>query len=120
MGRALLRLRDSNVAIIGSGFATFHNFHAMSSGASSRPDFRSRNDEWSRAVSGAVQEPDATMRQQKLENWRSFPNAYEMHPFQRAEHFLPLIVAAGAGGNAAAKSYTDAFRGLDMFSYYWD
>ena len=43
----------------------------------------------------------------------------EMHPLGGGEHFMPLIVCAGAGGNGVAEKYMDAFSGLDMYSYYW-
>ena len=35
-------------------------------------------------------------------------------PFDR------LLVCAGAGGDQAGKSYSDAFLGLDIVSYYWN
>jgi len=122
MGRALARLRDSNVAIIGSGFASFHNLRIMRSimsGTSNDPKFPERNAEWNCAVTAAMTETDGKKREDQLSQWRSWANAYEMHPRGGAEHFLPLLVAAGAG-EGAAKSYTDEFLGLDMYSYYWD
>lgn len=119
MGRALSKLRDSNVAIVGSGFPTLHNLRAMFSGLTQESSFKSKNDAWSRAVNEAVKEQDPEERQKKLEGWRKFPGAYDMHPRGGAEHFLPLIVCAGAAGEAKGKIYTDKFMGLDMFSYYW-
>ncbi|KAK5156083.1 hypothetical protein LTR04_005700 [Oleoguttula sp. CCFEE 6159] len=120
MGRALSRLRDSNVAIVGSGFASFHNLRIMFSRVAGEPAFRKRNEEWSHAVSGAVKEKDISAREEALSKWREWPGAYEMHPRGGAEHFLPLVVCAGAGGEGQAKSYTDSFMGLDMYSYYWE
>jgi len=122
MGRALSRLRESNIAIIASGFASFHNLrilYSIRSGAVQDPDFYRRNKEWSEAVSNAVSEDDHKQREQGLTKWREWPAAYEMHPKGGAEHFLPLIVAAGAG-EGRAQHYTDEFMGLDMYSYYWD
>ena len=60
------------------------------------------------------------LREKKFEGWRSWPNAYTMHPRGGAEHFLPLIVCAGAGGATEGRKYADDFRGVDMWSYYWD
>lgn len=120
MGRALLKLRDSNIAIIGSGFASFHNLRHMFSGATHSPAFKKRNDEWSKAVLDAVMEEDAEVRGKRFEQWRDWPNAYESHPRGGAEHFLPLIVCAGAAGDGQAKSYKDTMVGLDIFSYYWE
>lgn len=120
IGQALSSLRAQNIAIIGSGFATFHNLRVMFSGASGTPDFKKANVEWSDAVTDATVEPDVELREQKFEGWRKWPGAYTMHPRGGAEHFLPLIVCAGAGGTTEARRYADDFRGLDMWSYYWD
>jgi aromatic ring-opening dioxygenase catalytic subunit (LigB family) len=120
MGQALATLRDSNIAIIGSGFSSFHNLRLMFSGITDDPSFRTRNKAWNKALGDVIEEEDVVKRGEKLEKWRDFPSAYEMHPRGGAEHFLPLVVCAAAGGNGKAKSYTDKFLGLDMYSYYWD
>lgn len=123
MGQALQKLRESNIAVVASGFATFHNLSLMLSmfrKGSKDPAFRARNDAWSLAVMDGIKDAEPDSRRKKLETWRNWPNAYEMHPRQGAEHFLPLIVAAGAGGPGEAKSYIDEFIGLDIYSYYWE
>ncbi|KAL9093036.1 MAG: hypothetical protein Q9165_004174 [Trypethelium subeluteriae] len=119
MGRALSALRDSNIAIIGSGFASFHNLRLMFSGITADPEFRERNEAWSKAVTDAVLEEHVEEREKKIKSWRDWPAAYEMHPRGGAEHFLPLIVCAGAAGEGSGLSYTDKYMGLDMHSYYW-
>lgn len=120
MGQALAALRKENVAIVGSGFPTFHNLRLMFSGAFESPDFRSAIEEWSSVLNEAVLTADADERLAKLEHWREFPHAYQMHPRGGAEHFLPLIVTAGAAGSTSGGLYGDEFRGNDMFSYYWE
>jgi len=120
MGQALSKLRDSNVAIIGSGFASLHSFRVMASGLTKDPAFIQRNVDWSKAVTNATLETSVEKRKTAFDGWREFPGAYEMHPRGGAEHFLPLIVCAGAGGEGKAKNYTDKFMGLDMYSYYWE
>ncbi|KAK8211267.1 extradiol ring-cleavage dioxygenase [Phyllosticta citricarpa] len=120
MGRALAKLRERNVAIVGSGFATLHNLRHMFSGVTEEPEFRALNAAWSSAVTDAVKEANIDERERKLVGWRKYPASYEMHPRGGAEHFLPLIVCAGAGGEQIAKFYADEFVGLDMFSYYWE
>ncbi|PKS08445.1 hypothetical protein jhhlp_005078, partial [Lomentospora prolificans] len=61
MGKALQKLRDENIAIIGSGFASFHNLSKMGElmmgrqrlGGAGSP-FRGRSDEWNAALTDAV------------------------------------------------------------------
>ena len=120
LGRALYSLRAQNIAIVGSGFATFHNLRLMFSGASSTPDFKKQNTEWSAAVTDAAMTGDADARARKFEDWRKWPNAYTMHPRGGAEHFLPLIVCAGAAGETKGRKYADDYNGTDMWSYYWE
>jgi aromatic ring-opening dioxygenase catalytic subunit (LigB family) len=120
MGRALYSLRQHNIAIIGSGFASFHNLRLMFSQAAQSSAFRERNAKWSRAVTEAVETEEIDERGRRLEGWRNWPHTYESHPNGGAEHFLPLIVAAGAGGQGKAKSYADEFMGMQMYSYYWE
>ncbi|KAH8731689.1 Extradiol ring-cleavage dioxygenase, class III enzyme, subunit B [Phaeosphaeriaceae sp. PMI808] len=120
VGQALSSLRAKNIAIIGSGFATFHNLRLMFSGASSTPDFKKQSIDWSNAVTDAALTNDQGERARKFDNWRTWPNTYTMHPRGGAEHFLPLIVCAGAAGTTKGRKYADDFRGLDMWSYYWD
>jgi aromatic ring-opening dioxygenase catalytic subunit (LigB family) len=119
MGRALARLRDSNIAIIGSGAASFHNLSLLFSGVTSDAKFKSRNTEWSKAVMNAVLEKDVDKREKLFKGWRAWPGGFEMHPRDAGEHFMPLIVCAGAGEDQAAETYTDEFAGVEMFSYYW-
>jgi aromatic ring-opening dioxygenase catalytic subunit (LigB family) len=120
IGKALSNLRAQNIAIVGSGFATFHNLRLMFSGVSSTPEFKKQNVDWSDAVTDAAMTDDADARARKFEDWREWPNAYTMHPRGGAEHFLPLIVCAGAAGTSEGRKYADDFRGVDMWSYYWD
>jgi len=120
IGQAVSSLRSQNIAIVGSGFATFHNLRLMFSGVTATPDFKKQNTDWSNAVTDAALTDDEAARGKKFEDWRKWPNAYTMHPRGGAEHFLPLIVCAGAAGTTAGRKYTDDFQGVDYFSYYWD
>ncbi|KAF1976154.1 Extradiol ring-cleavage dioxygenase, class III enzyme, subunit B [Bimuria novae-zelandiae CBS 107.79] len=122
IGRALAPLRAQNIAIIGSGFASLHNMRAMFLGQTSIPSFKSLHEEWSKAVGDAVTTQDVEAQKTKFEGWRKWPGAYDMHPRGGAEHFLPLIVCAGAGSGSEtkARAYADEMLGLQMWSYYWD
>ena len=119
IGRALRPLREQNIAIVGSGFASLHNPRAMFSGTTRTPSFKVLNQEWSAQVTDAAMTEDTEERGKKFEGWRKWKGAYDMHPRGGAEHFLPLIVCAGAG-DGKAKAYSDDFMGLDMWSYYWE
>jgi len=124
MGQALSALRDDNIAIVGSGFATFHNLRIMFSMRHQDPQtaahFKTQLDTWSRAVTDAVSLEGPGQKQAALSRWRTFENSYTMHPRGGAEHFLPLIVLAGtAKEGEKTGSYADEFGGLDMWTYYW-
>src|SRR3546814_13868043 len=53
-------------------------------------------DAFDEALTAAVTDPDPVARDARLAAWESLPHARLAHP--RAEHLLPLMVAAGAGG----------------------
>jgi aromatic ring-opening dioxygenase catalytic subunit (LigB family) len=121
MGRALNRLRDSNIAIVGSGFASLHNLREMLSlNPRSVGQIKPKIDAWNAALGDAVMQATTKEREAKLLHWREFPHAYETHPASAAEHFMPLLVCASAAGDQVGKAYKDDYHGLDMFSYYWD
>jgi aromatic ring-opening dioxygenase catalytic subunit (LigB family) len=93
-GRALAPLREEGVLIVGSGMS-FHNLRGYL-----RPETMERArafDEW---LTRAVELP-ADERDVRLVTWRNAPFAEYAHP--REEHLLPLMVAAGAGGDAPGK-----------------
>ncbi|QSZ33677.1 hypothetical protein DSL72_005248 [Monilinia vaccinii-corymbosi] len=118
MGQALAPLRARGIAIIGSGMPTFHNLRLMFGGIT--PAIAARNKEWSDRLTATLRIADAEERGRKLEDWRSWTGAAEAHPEMGQEHFLPLIVCAGAGGNVSAKGWEDRIRGEPQWSYYWD
>lgn len=123
MGQALAKLRDSNVAVVGSGFASFHNMGLMRGlmmGMMESKGVKSRLDGFAAALDPAILEDKVEEREKKLKEWRSFPSSYDAHPRGGAEHFLPLLVCAAAGGEGVAKSYKDEFLGVDIWSYYWE
>ncbi|EGX94321.1 aromatic ring-opening dioxygenase LigB subunit, putative [Cordyceps militaris CM01] len=129
MGRALAALREDNVAIVGSGFASFHNLGIMRSlrgfaGNSLDKNwlaFKAKTDEWNAALTEAVAPANATERADRVARWRELPHADMMHPPRGGEHFMPLIVCAGAAReeDGAAKTYKDEYMGVDIFTYYW-
>jgi aromatic ring-opening dioxygenase catalytic subunit (LigB family) len=94
MGRALEPLRDEGVAIIGSGM-TFHNMSIIRNGSSSRVYGKGFDD----SLTDAICLSDLEERTKKLSDWENMPASREAQPIGAAEHFMPLLVIAGAGGN---------------------
>ncbi|KAH7027223.1 Extradiol ring-cleavage dioxygenase, class III enzyme, subunit B [Microdochium trichocladiopsis] len=124
MGQALSALRDDNIAIVGSGFASFHNLRIMFSlrhqDEQTAAQFKASVDRWNQSVTDAVSKDGIEEKEEALSRWRDIDGSYVMHPRGGAEHFLPLIVVAGAArGDEKLGKYSDEFVGLDMWTYYW-
>ncbi len=109
IGRALAPLRDEGVLIVGSGMS-FHNMRAFM-----RPDSlpRSREfDDWLTSVC----EGEPAARDAALASWDAGPSARFCHP--REEHFLPLLVAAGAaGGEPGRRVFSDEVMGVRVSAF---
>jgi aromatic ring-opening dioxygenase catalytic subunit (LigB family) len=102
MGRALAPLRDRGVLIVGSGMS-YHNVAAMFSGRGN--EAAAAFDAW---LGEAVHDPGT--REEKLIAWQSAPGGRESHP--RAEHLLPLMVAAGAAdGDSGVRNFSESIAG---------
>lgn len=110
-GRALAPLRSEGVLILGSGFS-YHNM----AGVDARAVAASRDfDAWlQETLVGCA----GTARAQRLCRWADAPSARYAHP--REEHLLPLMVAAGAGGDDAGACVfhqEDMFGGITISSF---
>jgi len=102
-GAALAPLRAEGVLILGSGFS-YHNL----AGVDARAVAASRTfDDW---LQQALVTGDPAARERCLLDWEQAPAARQAHP--RAEHLLPLMVAAGA---AAGEPGSCCFHQDDMF-----
>lgn len=120
MGLALKSLRDSNIAIIGSGSASSHNMPLQFSGKYDAATYKQKSVEFSEAVTKAVTTRDEVERGRLFEGWRGWPSGREIHPERTGDHFMPLVVCAGAAGpDVAAEWYEDELMGLGMVSYHW-
>jgi 4,5-DOPA dioxygenase extradiol len=91
LGQALAPLAHEGVLIVGSGSLT-HNLHEFRAGHGHEEAYATEFVAW---VREAVQQGDGARLQRTLE---LAPHAQRAHP--TTEHFLPLLVAAGAAGNA--------------------
>lgn len=95
-GRALAPLRDEGVLIIGAGMS-FHNMRGYGDPRFTRPseDF----DHW--LVESVAMTP--AERAERLIHWEAAPAGRLSHP--RAEHLLPLMIAAGASDGRGEHIY---------------
>lgn len=91
LGQALAPLTDESVLIVGSGSLT-HNLHEFRTGHGHEEAYATEFTAW---VREAVQQGDGARLQRTLE---LAPHAQRAHP--TTEHFLPLLVAAGAAGGS--------------------
>ncbi|MDR3750545.1 MAG: class III extradiol ring-cleavage dioxygenase [Terracidiphilus sp.] len=111
-GRALAPLRDEGVQIVASGMS-FHNLRGYF-----KPETRERAQAFDGWLTQAVESP-AAERDALLAGWRKAPFAAYSHP--RAEHLVPLFVAAGAGGDAPGKRiFGDEPLGAAISAYRFD
>ena len=111
-GRALAPLRDQGVPIVASGMS-FHNLRAYF-----QPETRERARAFDAWLTDAVQTP-AEDRDRLLTAWREAPFAAFSHP--REEHLIPLLVAAGAGGEApGVRIFSDEPMGAAISAYRFD
>lgn len=111
-GRELAPLRDEGVLIVGSGMS-FHNLRSYF-----RPEMPERARVFDAWLTHAAELP-ADERDALLTGWREAPFAAYAHP--REEHLIPLIVAAGAGGEApGTRIFSDEPMGAAISSYRFD
>ena len=95
LGKRLGPLRDQGVLIIGSGVLSHNLREAFTGHHETTPDWVVLFDQW---VERHAAQPDA------LVSWRSeAPYAARNHP--TPEHFLPLLIVAGAAGADVAVSF---------------
>lgn len=97
-GQALAPLADEGVLIVGSGSLT-HNLYEFRAGHWHDEAYASEFVAW---VREAVQQGDGGRLRRALE---LAPHAQRAHP--TCEHFLPLLVAAGAAGDAVPARVID-------------
>jgi aromatic ring-opening dioxygenase catalytic subunit (LigB family) len=111
-GRVLAPLRDEGVLILGSGMS-FHNLRGYFQPQT--PERARAFDAWlTRAIESPAAERDAF-----LTGWSEAPFAAYAHPSE--EHLIPLMVAAGAGGDApGTRIFADEPMGAAISAYRFD
>jgi 4,5-DOPA dioxygenase extradiol len=98
LGRALAPLAQEGVLVIGSGSLT-HNLQEFRTGDTGEADYAREFTHW---IRNAVQQGDSDRLVHALERG---PHAQRAHP--TTEHFLPLLVAAGAAHNLSPATVLD-------------
>lgn len=91
LGNALAPLRDEGILIIGSGMS-YHNMRMFGSRDENHMEVAKRFDDW------LTETLNSDARDEKLVHWLDNPEARACH-WPTPEHFLPVMVAAGAGGS---------------------
>jgi aromatic ring-opening dioxygenase catalytic subunit (LigB family) len=107
-GEALAPLREEGVLILGSGMS-FHNLRVYGDPRVAEPS--SAFDAWLTGAAGAAPAERADL----LAQWEAAPYARFCHP--RAEHLLPLMVAAGASDAPGAHDYGELVLGGAVSAY---
>jgi aromatic ring-opening dioxygenase catalytic subunit (LigB family) len=111
-GRALAPLRNEGVLIVASGMS-FHNLRGYF-----RPETPERARAFDTWLTKAVESP-AGERDKQLSDWRNAPFAGYAHP--REEHLIPLMVAAGAGGDTPGQRvFNDTPMNAAISAYRFD
>ncbi len=115
LGRALQKLMDENILVIGSGFS-FHNMGAFSWEATDTPD--PANEAFQNWLIDTCTGPiPQTEREGHLIEWEKAPSARYCHP--REEHLLPLHVCAGMAGRPAELVFDDKILGKRGVAFLW-
>lgn len=111
LGRALKALREDDVLVMGSG-GFVHNLRLLDRGGINAPE-----PQWCRDFSNWMDSALTERREDDLKNYRTLaPNAVMAQPEE--EHFMPLYVAYGAGGEKNRRLHTSTtFGSLRMDAY---
>lgn len=104
LGRALAPLRDEGILIVGSGLS-YHNMRMFGSTEPGHVAQAKAFDGW---LKETLETADTAERDKRLTHWWDNPDARACH-FPTPEHFLPVMVAAGAGGDEAGHQ---VFQGI--------
>jgi 4,5-DOPA dioxygenase extradiol len=92
LGRSIARLRDDNVLVMGSG-GFVHNLRRIAQPGAAEPD-------WSKGFSDWMHDRLMAGVETALADYRKLaPDAVLAQPSE--DHFMPLFVALGAGGETA-------------------
>ncbi|KAF9416622.1 hypothetical protein HW555_006052 [Spodoptera exigua] len=118
IGRVLYQFRKEGVAIFGSGFS-YHNEEGFQR-AKRENDKIIENTDFDNFLNEVCTGDEESRR--KIVFWEQEKGAYESHPLGEADHLMPLIVNAGAGGTGRGRKifesvYAQKFK---ISGFIWD
>ena len=116
IGKALSKLRQDNVLIIGSGFS-FHNLKAFFSQTRNEPDSGNEAFEHWIVDTCTNEKISADEREMRLIGWSQAPCARYCQP--RGEHLLPLHVCYGLSNTPARLVFNDKILGKKISGFQW-
>jgi aromatic ring-opening dioxygenase catalytic subunit (LigB family) len=115
LGRALAPLRDEGILIVGSGLS-YHNMRMFGSNEPGHVAQAQAFDGW---LKETLESGDVAKRDDRLAHWWDNADARASH-FPTPEHFLPVMVAAGAGGDEAGRQvFQGNVMGKPYSGYRW-
>jgi aromatic ring-opening dioxygenase catalytic subunit (LigB family) len=111
--------QEAPILFIGSGMS-WHNFDFVRNGHT--PEVQSKVQEFNKSLNNTVIGQSGSDGAQGLEQWEdSLPHARWCHRNGDGDHFIPLIVVAGASANAVGKSVDCAMgNGLAVSHFRWE
>ncbi|CAG9789823.1 unnamed protein product [Diatraea saccharalis] len=113
IGKVLREFRKKGVAVIGSGLS-YHNMRRLKACRTEKNEYI-ENREFDDFLSGVCTSDEAI--REKIIHWKEASGALDCHPDGEADHLMPLIVAAGAGGNSKGrKVFETAFYNRFLLS----
>ncbi|MGR4066503.1 dioxygenase [Halomonas sp. LR3S48] len=109
LGEKLAKLREEGVLIVGSGSLT-HNLAEMQAAGTPMPAWVGEFTDW-------IHEKLTSGERNALLAWETAPQARRNHP--TPEHFQPLLVALGAGGEASRlhHSVEHGVLAMDLYAF---
>lgn len=118
IGRALAKLREEGVMILGSG-SSFHNMSLVNGVTVADQEQSVQFDDWLKE-SVLLGNEQSELALARLVDWKQAPYALFSHP--REEHLLPLQVCLGAAIESAAMAtvaYEEFFMGVKVSAFSW-
>lgn len=113
LGKALAPLRSEGVLIVASGMS-YHNMRRYNwdNTPISGPEPQAFDDWLTHAATS-----DAVVRASLLSHWYEAPGAADAHPPKHEEHFLPLLVVAGASDKTGEHVFSGQVLGAPISAY---